>query len=174
MTRRGDDGGMKTFLFKWLVALSVLPAAAGCMPGGYVTPIVDTKPATTIPLGAQRDDVLALLGPATRGPITDAYSELVEYIYIYPFPAVSAETKLARGQMRTEIADRLYLFFDRGGVLRRMGTRVDPHYHSFVTAPADRATIAARAIDVDGRQIPIYPGVVTPPTPPAAPQTTAD
>lgn len=145
-----------------LIGLLVLPA---CVPGNYMPPLIDTKPAVSVPLGAQRDDILALLGPATRGPITDAYSELIEYIYIYPFPAVSAETKLAKGQIRTEITDRLYLFFDRGGVLRRMGARVDPHYHSFVTAPADRATIAARAIDVEGRQIPIFPGVVAPPPP---------
>jgi hypothetical protein len=154
--------------------LTVTTALAGavlaaCVPVNNVPAIVDTKPAVTIPLGAQRDDVLALLGPATRGPRVDAYSELVEYIYVYPFPAVSAQSKVARGQARTEVADRLYLFFDRGGVLRRMGTRVDHYYHSFVTAPADSVTIAARAIDVEGRQIPMYPGIFVPPTPPAPP-----
>ena len=162
---------MKTISRLCLVAATALAGAAlaACVPVNNVPAIIDTKPAVTIPLGAQRDDVLALLGPATRGPRVDAYSELVEYIYIYPFPAVSAEAKVARGKARTEIADRLYLFFDRGGTLRRMGTRVDHYYHSFVTAPADSVTIAARAIDVEGRQIPMYPGIVTPPPPPAAP-----
>lgn len=156
-----------------LALLVGLGLAAGCAPASRTAPIIDTKPSVTIPRGAQRDDVLALLGPPTRGPRVDPYSELVEYVYIYPFAAVSAETKLAKGQVRTENADRLYLFFDRSGVLRRMGTRVDPYYHSFVTAPAEQATISARAIDVDGRQIPVFPGVVIPPAPPDTTQQPA-
>lgn len=149
-----------------LAALLAGAGLAGCMPANRTAPIIDTKPSVTIPRGAQRDDVLALLGPPTRGPKVDNYSELVEYIYIFPFAAVSAESKIGGGKLRTEQADRLYLFFDRSGVLRRMGTRVDPYYHSFVTAPAEQATIAARAIDVDGRQIPMFPAVVVPPPPP--------
>lgn len=50
-----------------------------------------------------------------------------------------------------------------------MGTRVDPYYPSFIAAPADKVTIAARAIDVVGRQIPIVPGMVVPAAPPEAP-----
>ena len=151
---------MRAFPLKPLIFCAAAVLLAACVPASNVTAIIDTKPAVTIPLGAQRDDVLALLGPATRGPRVDAYSELVEYSYVYQFPAVSAQSKLANGQARTEVASKLYLFFDRSGVLRRMGTRVDPYYHSFVTAPA---------IDVEGRQIPMVPGVVVPPAPPSAP-----
>lgn len=150
-------------------ALLLAAGVSACAPANNVTPLIDAKPAVSIPLGAQRDDVLALLGPPAKGPRVDTYSELVEYTYIYPFPAVSAESKLAKGQVRTEAADRLHLFFDRGGVLRRMGTRVNPYYPSFVTAPADKVTISARAIDIDGRQIPMVPGMVAPAAPAETP-----
>lgn len=152
-----------------LLAAALATSLTACAPANDVAPLIDAKPAVSFPLGAQRDDVLGLLGPPARGPRVDAYSELVEYVYLYPFPAVSAETKLAKGQIRTEVADRLHLFFDRGGVLRRMGTRVDPYYPSFIAAPADKVTIAARAVDVVGRQIPIVPGMVVPAATPEAP-----
>lgn len=155
--------------FRLAAAVLATCAAAACAPANNMAPLLDAKPAVTIPLGAQRDDVLALLGPPTRGPRVDAYSELIEYAYVFPFPAVSAESKLAKGQTRTETADRLHLFFDRGGVLRRMGTRVDPYYPSFIAAPADSVTVAARALDAAGRQIPLVPGMLVPAAPTETP-----
>lgn len=148
------------------MAATLAATLAGCVAGSplgppsTVTPIVDTKPEITIPLGARVDDVVALMGHPTRGPRVDAYSELIQYTYVYPFPAVSAESDLSQGRVRTEVGNTVHLFFDRGGVLRQMGLRTDLYYPSFLDTPAKRITIAARALDVDGRQIPIVPGIV--------------
>jgi hypothetical protein len=114
-----------------------------------------SPPATIIPgyefaLGANRNDIEAVLGDPIAGPFLDRLSGLSEAVYAFAFNGFTADTRLADGTIRSEVTDRMHLFFDSRGKLVKMTHRPNPYYHSLTDMPVHRVKVAPRLRARDG------------------------
>lgn len=128
----------------------LLLLTAACAPSRERVASGVIQPSYVFPLGANQNDVLGLLGTPQLGPKYDRYSNLTEFVYRYPFPAVKAETRLPNGATRVEMVDTIHMFFDQKNRLERMASQTNRFYSSFTDMPVDRITILPRRIEHDG------------------------
>jgi hypothetical protein len=143
-----------------VAVVAAMVALAGCL---QVVPPEQRGERTTIEpsyiftLGAHQNDILAQLGEPELGPRFDRLTQLVEVVYAFPFPAIQAETHFANGITRSEMVDRIHLFFDRNRVLVRMASRTNRWYSSVVEQAVQRVTVLPRLIHQDGTIVPVQP-----------------
>lgn len=140
-------GRLASLVRSGLAGLALLAGACALPP--------PSAPATVIPsfsfaLGANLSDIVATLGPPTQAPRLDRYSNLTQAAYTFPFPAVTVDTRLADGTVRSEVVDRLTLFFDADSRLVKMTPRPNPYYAVLTDLPVHRATVAPRMLARDG------------------------
>lgn len=131
--------------FFWLI-ISV------CLGGCMMPP---APPATIIPafefsIGANYNDIAGVLGNPQRGPLFDRYSNLTEVVYVFPFRAVTADTRLKDGTVRSEVTDRIHLFFNEHKRLVQMTHRPNPYYPALIDMPVHRVTVSPRMVGRDG------------------------
>lgn len=113
------------------------------------------EPSYVFALGANKSDVLAMLGTPQVGPRFDRYSNLSEVVYAFPFRAVKAESRLRDGTIRVELVDTIHFFFNQKNLVERMAFRTDRYYPSFTDFPVHKATILPRLVDHQGRIRPV-------------------
>lgn len=151
--RRQTAGKATGLLAASLLALSLL--AGACTATRQSAPQGVIEPSYVFPLGANKADVLGMLGHPQRGPRFDRYSTLTEVVYSYPFRAIRAETRLPDGTTRVEMADTIHFFFNQKDILDRMALRTNRYYSSFTDLPVHKVTILPRLIDQQGRPHPV-------------------
>lgn len=126
-----------------VVALAVMVTACQPPPSMIksVAPSTVIEPAYAFSLGAHLRDVRGALGPPRRGPIYDRFSDTLEVVYSFDRAIVAAETRLPNGVVRTEMVDRVHMFFDANEVLVRMAHEPDRNYAWFSSLPLHRITV---------------------------------
>ncbi|KAA0677711.1 hypothetical protein DS843_23005 [Roseomonas genomospecies 6] len=113
------------------------------------------EPSYVFPLGANKSDVLAMLGHPQTGPRFDRYSNLTEAVYTFPFRAVKAESRLPDGSTRVELVDTIHFFFSHKNQVERMAFRTNRYYSSFTDLPVHKVTVLPRLVDANGRIQPV-------------------
>ena len=104
------------------------------------------EPSYAFTLGAHQDDIIAALGYPAEGQRFDPVSQTLELVYSYPFPAIQAESHFPNGVTRSEMVDTIHLFFDRKGLLVKMGSWVNRWYSSVIDVPVQRVTVLPRGV----------------------------
>jgi hypothetical protein len=137
-----------------LLALLLLPALSDCVvekdePAERAV----IEPSYAFTLGSEQSDIMAALGMPAEGPRFDRVSQTIEVVYRYPFPAIQTESHFPNGVTRSEMVDTLHLFFDRKGLLVRMGSWVDRWYSSVVEMPVQRVTVLPRVVHYPSGEI---------------------
>ncbi|CAK0766487.1 hypothetical protein WCLP8_3940019 [uncultured Gammaproteobacteria bacterium] len=102
------------------------------------------EPSYVFALGVQYNDVTSMLGQPAIGPRFNAYSNTREIVYIFPSPVVQVETQLPNGVTRSELVDRVHMFFDFNNLLVKMVYRGDHNYGYITDMPIQRITILPR------------------------------
>ncbi len=143
-----------------LLGLALMPGLGGCYANKAEPPNQAViQPSYVFALGAHQADVMAMLGEPAEGPRFDRVSQTSELVYSYPFQAIQAESHYPNGATRAEMVDTIHMFFDRKGLLVKMGSWVDPWYSSVIQVPVQRITVLPRVVH--------HPwGVITPPRAP--------
>ena len=136
------------------VAAGVLVTAACTTTGGQPTAGV-IEPSYVFMIGANKSDVLGMLGAPQTGPRFDRFSNLTEVTYVFPFRAVQAESRLKDGTTRVELVDTIHFFFNQKNLVERMAFRTDRYYPSFTDFPVHKVTVLPRLIDRQGRIHPV-------------------
>lgn len=130
----------------WGAALLLLTGCALPPP----TPSATIIPGYEFSIGANRSDIEAVLGFPEAGPRMDRLTNLIEMVYAFPFDGFTVDTRMSDGTVRSEVANRVYLFFDSRGRLVKMTNRPDRNYHAFTDTPVDRVKVAPRIRTLDG------------------------
>ncbi|CAK0771038.1 hypothetical protein CCP2SC5_520008 [Azospirillaceae bacterium] len=167
----GVDFRFARRLAKGLIAGGCLLSAA-CAPGGnpsdpsVMTPVAIIEPSYVFTLGAHQADVVAMLGPPSRGPRFDRYSQTNELIYSYPYPIIQAESVFPNHATRNEMVKNIHMFFDRNQILVQMAYNINYYYPSITNMPVHRITVLPRVVEKLG--FPTTPSKSNEASPPAA------
>ncbi|KAA0573996.1 hypothetical protein FZ983_29110 [Azospirillum sp. B21] len=137
------------------VVLAAVLVTAACTATREPSPAGVIEPSYVFAIGANKSDVLGMLGVPQAGPRFDRYSNLTEVTYSYPFRAVQAESRLKDGTTRVEMVDTIHFFFNQKNLVERMAFRTDRYYPSFTDFPVHKVTILPRLIDRQGRVRPV-------------------
>jgi hypothetical protein len=122
----------------------------GCGPPDFKGERVTIEPSYVFALGVLRSDVEAMLGLPEQPARYEPLSRQVELDYVYPFPAIQAETHFPNGVTRSEMVDRIAMFFDGHGILVRMASRTNRWYSTVIEQPVQRITVLPRLIHANG------------------------
>jgi len=124
-------------------------ALAACVPTP-ATPPYTILPGYEFAIGANLADIVAVIGPPRRGPIRERWSNLDQSVWSWPFPALTVETSLKDGSVRSEETTTIHVFTNAAGRVVSMTHRPDPYYPTHTDAPVTRVRVAPRARFADG------------------------
>lgn len=126
---------------------ALLPAACVRTPA---TPRYVILPGYEFAIGANLADIVAVIGPPRRGPIRERWSDLDLSLWTWPFPALTVETSLKDGSVRSEETATIQVLSNAAGRVVSMTHRPDPYYPTHTDAPVTRVRVAPRARFADG------------------------
>jgi len=139
-------------LIRLMLALAAVTVSGCSLPPP--SPSATIIPGYEFMIGTNRNDIESVLGYPNAGLRMDRLTNLVEAVYSLPFDGFTVDTRLPDGTMRSETADRIFLFYDSRGRLVSMTHRPDRNYPVFTTMPVDRVRVAPRIQTSDGMLLP--------------------